>query len=333
VAKAAGPVGLLVLAGAVLSACGGAGTGAATKAPNDIAWVATDASVTLPGTSVTPVNLVSHRAEPSVLVGSLPSAMAFTPGDKDLLVVSQGDDTLHEIDPATGAVLHSVTVGVEPDAVAVAPGGTHGAGIALVANLDANSVTPVDLGTWRAGPSIAVGTEPVAIAVTSAGAVATALVVDFGTNAVTPITLSTLQAGTPIAVGAGPQTIAVVGTEALVGNFGDRTLTPIDTATLAPGTPVALPVDPTDIVVAPSGQTAYISGGASLVPLTVAGLAVGTPIALPDAAQSLALTASGTTAWVALQAGSLVSVALPSGVVGRRIHLGGHPSAVVIAQD
>ncbi len=68
-------------------------------------------------------------------------------------MVTQGDDTLHEIDPATHDVIHSVTVGEEPDAVAVAPGGTHGQGIALVANLGSNTVTPVDLGTWRSRPS------------------------------------------------------------------------------------------------------------------------------------------------------------------------------------
>jgi hypothetical protein len=34
---------------------------------------------------------------------------------------------------------------------------------------------------------------------------------------------------------------------------------------------------------------------------------------------------------VALQAGSLVPVALAAGTAGRAIHVGGHPSALVIA--
>ena len=75
-------------------------------------------------------------------VGSLPSALAYTPGGKGLLVVTQGDDTLHEIDTATHDVVHQVGVGVEPDAVAVAPGGTAGKGVALVANLDSDSRDP-----------------------------------------------------------------------------------------------------------------------------------------------------------------------------------------------
>ena len=95
--------------------------------------------------------------------------MAFTKDDADLLVVTQGNDMLSEIDPATRHVVRTVTVGLEPDAVAVAPGGAGGKGIALVANLGDNTVTPVDLGTWKAGKPIPVGTEPVAIAVAAAG--------------------------------------------------------------------------------------------------------------------------------------------------------------------
>ena len=52
-------------------------------------------------------------------------------GGQGLLVVTQGDDQLHEIDTATHQVLREVAVGVEPDAVAVAPGGSGGKGVAL----------------------------------------------------------------------------------------------------------------------------------------------------------------------------------------------------------
>ena len=125
--------------------------------------------------------------------------------------------------------------------------------------------------------------------------------------------------------------MAVAGDQVLVGNFGDETLTPIDAITLQAGAAVALPVDPTGIAVTASGAMAYISGGASVVPLTVPGLVVGTPIALHGVAQAIALGPHDTTAWVALQAGSLVGVTLATGVVGRPLHLGNHPSAVAIA--
>jgi hyaluronoglucosaminidase len=303
----------------------------------DVAWVATGASVTDPGSAVTPVELASRTAEPKVHVGSLPaaaslpSAMTFTKDNAALLVVTRGDDMVNEIDPATHRVIHKITVGLEPDAVAVSPGGGGGGSMALVANLGDNSVTPVDLSTWKAGKPIPVGTEPVAIAV----AAGTAFVADFGSDQVTPINLTTLQAGAPIAVGQGPETLAVAGPSAsaqiLVGNFGDDTLTPINAVTHLAGPPVPLPFDPTDIVVTTSGLTAYISGGAGVVPVTVSGLAVGVPIALHGVTQAIALAPGDGTAWVALQAGSLVPISLPTGTVGHAIHLGGHPSAVAIA--
>lgn len=319
----------------LLSACSGqpahgaASPGAGSR--GSLAWVATGASVTRPGSDITPVDLATRSVEPAVDLAGLPaaasrpSAMAFADGGADLLVASEGDDMLIEIDAATRQVRHSVTVGLEPDAMAVVPGGTGHAGVALVANLGGASVTPVDLGTWKAGPPIAVGTEPVAIAVAGT----TAFVADFGSNEVTPIDMPTRRAGAPIAVGSEPQTLAVAGGEVLVGNFGNSTLTAISTTARQPGAAVALPIDPTGIAVAASGATAYISGGASVVPLTVAGLAVGSPIRLPGVAEAIALTPDGTTAWVALQSGSLIPLTLPSGRVGRAVHVGGHPSAVV----
>jgi len=296
-----------------------------------VAWVTAGGSVTLPGSAVTSVRLPSHRVGTRVPVGSLPSALAYTAGDAGLLVVTRGDDTLHEVDPATHAVVRSAGVGVEPDAVAVAPGGTRGKGVALVANLDSNSVTPVDLGTWRAGPPIPVGSEPAAIAVyTATSGAATAFVADFGSNAVTPIDVATMQAGAAIPVGPGPQTIAVASGHVMVGNFGNRSLTPINASTLKPGPAVALPINPTGIAVAPSGGTAYVCGGAAVVSVSTLGLAVGAAMALPGVAQGIALSPDGTTAWVTLQAGSLVPVTLASGTVAPPIHLGGHPSAIVI---
>jgi YVTN family beta-propeller protein len=298
---------------------------------HDVAWVATGASVTLPGMDVTPVNLPRRHIGAKVIVGSLPSALAYTPGNKGLLVVTQGDDQLHEIDTATHQVLHDVTVGTEPDAVAVAPGGTNGKGIALVANLDSNTVTPVDLGTWRTGTPIAAGTGPAAIAVSvAASGAATAFVADYTGNTVTPIDVATMQPDAAIAVGPGPQTIAAAPGEVLVGNFGNRTLSAINPATLQPGGTIALPLNPTGIAVTSSGTTAYVCGSATVVAVAVVGLTLSPPVALPDVAQGIALSADNTTAWVTQQAGTLIPVSLATGTVGTALHLGGHPSAIVI---
>ena len=326
-----GRTGALLALAAMVPALAACSKPVGSTSVRSVAWVTTGASVTLPGMDVTPVDLSTRHIRPEVPVGSLPSALAYTAGDKGLLVVTQGDDTLHEINPLTHDVTHSVGVGVEPDAVAVAPGGTDGKGIALVANLDSDSVTPVDLGTWRAGRPLRVGTQPVAIAVSAAatGAV-TAFVADFGGNEITPINVSTMQAGPPIPVGPGPQTLVVASGQVLVGNFGNRTLTPITVSTLHPGAAVALPVNPTAMAVNTSGSTVYVCGGASLVPVTVFGMVVHDDVALPDVAQGIALSADGATAWVTQQAGSLIPVALATGKAGRPIRMGGHPSAIVI---
>ncbi len=320
----------LALGAPALAACS---TPVGSTPLHTVAWVTLGASVALPGTDVTPVDLATRRIGAKVPVGSQPSALAYTAGDKGLLVVTLGDDTLHEIDPATHDVVRAAGVGIEPDAVAVAPGGTDGKGVALVANLDSDNVTPVDLKTWRAGRPVPVGTQPVAIAVSVAptGA-ATAFVADFGSNEVTPIDVSTLQAGAPIAVGPGPEALAVASGQVLVGNFGNRTLTPINAASQKPGTPINLPVNPTAMAANPAGTMVYVCGGAGLVPVTTAGiaLAVGNEIGLPDVAQGIALSPDGSTAWVSQQAGTLIPVTLATGKPGRPIRMGGHPSAIVI---
>ena len=318
----------LVVGLPLLAACAAPVGGTSVR---NVAWVATDASVTLPGTGVTPINLAHRHIGAKVTVGSLPSALAYTPGGKDLLVVTQGDDQLHEIDAATHQVLRQIGVGVEPDAVAVAPGGGNGKGVALVANLDSNTVTPVDLGTWRAGKPIAVGSEPVALTVSmAASGAATAFVADFGSNTVTPIDVATLQPGAAIPVGPHPQTVAALSGEVLVGNFGNRTLTAINPTSLRAGGTVSLPLNPTGIAVAPSGATAYVCGSAAVVAVSAIGLTVGAPVALPDVAQGIALNQDGSTAWVTQQAGTVVPVTVATNTVGVPLHVGGHPSAIVI---
>ena len=205
-------------------------------------------------------------------------------------------------------------------------------GIALVANLDSDTVTPVDLGTWRAGPPIPVGHEPVAIAVFAVpSGAATAFVADFGSNAVTPIDVATLQAGAAIPAGPEPQTIAVAGGEVLVGNFGNHTLTPIDALTQKAGGATLLPFNPTGIAVTPSGATAYVCGGAGVV--AIQHRRAWSPRRRwrsPMPPRGSRSSADDATAWITQQAGSLVPVTLATGTVGAPIHLGGHPSAVVI---
>ncbi len=299
------------------------------------AWVANYAFDSEPGSTVTPVDLVGHRADPRVTTASQPAGLAPTAGGTELLVANRGKDTLSLVTTATGKVTATATVGLVPSAVTVAPGGPDGMGVALVANFGANTVTPVDIATMRAGPPIGVGAEPDALAVAPAGpgGPATALVANFGSASVTPINLSTMTPGAPIAVGSQPDAVGIVtsalGPAAIVANFGSNSLTPINLSSLRPGTTIAIAVNPTGIAVAPGGATAWVVGGASITALSASTLTLAPPLALPDVAEAVALEGSST-AWVALQAGTLVPVTLPGGPVGTPVFVGGRPSAVVI---
>ena len=74
--------------------------------------------------------------------------------------------------------------------------------IAYVVSLDANTVTPINTATNKAGKPIKVGINPNAIAITPNGK--TAYVTNSGSSTVTPISTATSKAGTPIKVaGAG----------------------------------------------------------------------------------------------------------------------------------
>jgi YVTN family beta-propeller protein len=357
----------VVLAGWVTTAGAASGTAASTlagrAAAGQEAWVTTDAFVSHPGKTVTPVDLVGHRADAAVTTASQPAALAVAPGGRSVLVANEGADTLSVVDAASGAVTATVKVGLEPDAVAVVPGNAGGHGTALVANFGDGTVTPVDLATERAGTPIPVGHQPDAIGVwatrgtagTPVGGVA--LVANFADGTVTPIDLATMQAGLAVSAGSEPDAVGIVPTSAaaagsgsgsgqngvstgpataLVADFGSDTVIPVDLATMADGPPVGVGGNPTGMAVAADG-TAWVVGGNTLTPLTgstgsattAPAFTAGSPLALPHVGEAVALQGT-TTAWVALQDGTLAPVDLASGHAGAAVHVGGRPSAVVI---
>jgi YVTN family beta-propeller protein len=313
------------------------------------AWVATRALQSDPGDTVVAVDLRHARLDPPVTTASLPTGLALADGGRRLLVANAGDDTLSIVDTATGRVLHRVGVGLEPDAVAVAPGGSGGRGVALVADFGSDTVTPVDLGRLSAGAPIPVGSGPVAIAVAPAGGAAPgapgtgapvaasapmALVADFSSGEVTPIALPTLRAGPAVPVGSEPYAIGIAAptpgspVTALVADFGATSVTPVHLGSMQAAAPIPLAGNPTDIAVRPGAVTAWVTEGAALTPVSTVTLAPGAPIPLPYVAEAVALEGPGR-AWVALQDGVVVAVALPSGRVGVSVRVGGRPTAIV----
>ncbi len=116
---------------------------------------------------------------------------------------NSADDDVSTITLATATVGGPISVGSNPDAIAITPDGTT----AYVANHDDGSVTPIDIATDTAGTAIPVGTQPDAVAVTPDGS--TAEVVNFHDDTVTPIATATNNPGTPMSAGIDPWDIAI----------------------------------------------------------------------------------------------------------------------------
>jgi hyaluronoglucosaminidase len=248
---------------------------------------------------------------------------------------------LSSVPPET---LPRVHVGGFPDAVAIAPGGKT----AYVTSYTANTVTPIDLSTGKAGRPIAAGNGPAGIAISPGGT--TAYVTDAGTSpigdTVTPIDLVTGRAESPITVGGGPQAIAIApdGKMAYVtdagaivtgqsGPIGD-TVTPIDLVTNHALPPITVGNAP--IAIAISGGTAFVanSGSESVSPINLATRTVGAAIPLAGAPQSIAFSEKD--AWVAVSktslpsANSLTPINLISLTAGTPVPVASAPSSVAI---
>jgi DNA-binding beta-propeller fold protein YncE len=210
--------------------------------------------------------------------------------------------------------------------VAISPDGT----LALVANFGDNTVTPVHLGAFTAGPTVAVGRQPVAIAFAPDGTVA--LVTNYEDGTVTPISLPGLTAGSPIPVGPEPSAVFVAsdGTTALVAGFETSSVTAIALPSLAAGRTVPIGANPTGIAAATGSPIAWISAGDGITPIDIATLQVGNPISIGTPSECLAI-APGGDPWVCNGDGALVQVDPAKDTPVRTVNLHGLPAAVAIS--
>jgi YVTN family beta-propeller protein len=167
--------------------------------------------------SVVPINTSTNATESPIFVAPGPSALAITPNGATLYVANSGvfdvvngqvmqisdGTTVTPVDLATGTAGHPITVGTEPEAVAITPDGTT----AYVTNAASNTVSPIDIATNTAGSPIAVNgisPAPDAIAITPDGATAYVIA-----NGIVPIDTATNTTGTAIPVGEGLTAIAI----------------------------------------------------------------------------------------------------------------------------
>ncbi len=326
-------LGVLVLLAIAISACGGSAAGAGEPSaipPGAQAYVCNFAYEAHPGMTITPIDLSGPRPEHRVTVGSLPSAVAATPGGAELAVTTQGDDGLVLLDTASNTVMGRVTTGLEPDAVAITPDGKT----AVVANFGDGTVSLVDLTTLRIDTTVAVGSQPDAVAITPDGT--TAVVANFGDGTVSLVDLTTLHIDTTVAVGSQPDAVAITpdGTTAVVANFGDGTVSLVDLATMTAAAPVTVGPGPSAVVVsgaaAGRGATAWVGMGKSLVPVALARPVPGPAVAVGHIVEAVALADGGRTAWIASQGGAIFPVTLSTGRVGKSTAVAGQPSAIAV---
>jgi hypothetical protein len=118
---------------------------------------------------------------------------------------------------------------------------------ALVADFQANAITPVVLPALTSGPAIPIGANPTGIA---AAAGASTAWVSAG-QGVTPLTVATRQPGTAISVGAPAEAVAVAPNGHVWVGTADGTLVEVDPATSKVVRKITLAGLPSAIVIAP----------------------------------------------------------------------------------
>jgi YVTN family beta-propeller protein len=207
---------------------------------------------------------------------------------------------------------------------------------AYVANYASASVTPVSLGTGKAGRAIGVGSLPIAIAITPNGR--TAYAVNSGSATVTPIVTRTRKAGRPIRVGSGPRAIAITpnGRTAYVVNAGSDSVTPIITTNNHARRAIRVGSDPSSIAITPDGRTAFVldRGGASVTPIDLATNRARTRIPVGAYPSAITISPDGATAYVASYGANTVTPIDIAHLRRRRpIPVGQAPNALAITPD
>ncbi len=324
----------------------------------------------LGSSSITPVDLSTGRAAPSISMrGLLPVAVAVTPNGAKAYVVGVGSDmdgspgSVIAIDTATGTLANPIKVGTSPQSIVILPDGKTAY---VLDDIDAATtppstpatVTPIDLATGIAKPPIKVGTLPTQSVLSPNGKLLYVLDTspsgDGKAVAITPVETATDTAGRPLKVAASKLAFAPNGKTAYALNplLG---VVPIETATGKPGKPIALlPALPTDLAVTPNGKTIEVLGtpdpslergsptGANwtLTPIATATGKAGKPIELGanlgSSGGMVAIAPNGKTAYVltsgsSTKSGLLIPVNLSSGLAGKPIAVGRNPVQLAIS--
>ena len=245
-------------------------------------------------------------------------------------VTNQSSGTVTPISTATNTASSSITVGTNPEGIAITPNGTT----AYVANNGSGTVTLFNTAIGFTGSPITVGANPIDIAITPNGA--TAYVVNYSSSTVTPINTSTNVAGSPITVATQPYAIAITpnGAAAYVVSYGSGTVTPISTATNTAGSPITVGATPEGIAITPNGATAYVTnyGSGTVTPINTATNTAGSPITVGTSPVGIAITPDGATAYVTnVGSGTVTPINTATNTAGSPITVGNTPEGIAIS--
>ncbi len=255
-----------------------------------------------------------------------------------ICVVNAGSNSVSFVNKQGKEVHPPVAVGNSPFAIALSANNEW----AFVANTGwgvapGDTITPINLTTFKAAKPIRVGTGPFAVAVTPDGK--KAYVANMGSMApaasqlatrgyyfddnvtdaytVTPINLVTGKPGKNIYSGPGPGAVAITpnGRWAYVANAGSTnnyagtvsgTVVPIRTSTDTTGKPISVGPGPMAIAITPNGRWAYVANagwwtheGHTVTPINLLTNQALAPIPVGAAPIAIAITPNGRWAYVA----------------------------------
>jgi YVTN family beta-propeller protein len=247
-------------------------------------------------------------------------------------VANEQAGTISQVDLATGTVGAPISVGANPDAIAISPNG----GIAYVADYGSSEVVPVALASGVVGNPIVLSDQPNAIAITPNGSTAY-VISDAGRE--WPIKLSNDQVGNPTQIPSNADAIAISpnGVTGYITNVATGTFSPLSLANGVLGRPVNIgAATPDAIALSPDGSIAYVASNSAntITPVTFganSSTTAGTPIPAGPQPTGVAISSDGSTAYVTdFSTGQLLPITLATGTAGAPINVGPQPSAIAL---
>jgi YVTN family beta-propeller protein len=216
------------------------------------------------GNHVTVIDVATHTVAATVIVGTLPTGVAFTPDGSIAYVTNAFSGTVSAIDVATHTVTTTIDVGPNPYGVAITPDGS----VAYVTHSLSNAVSVIDVATHTVTTTIDVGNRMWRVAFSPDGSVAyvttpdealgfgNVVVIDVATHKVT----ATVDLGVccPFDVAFAPDGSFAYVTNVLSSAHGPGSMVAIDVATHT----VAARLDvshPVGVAFTPDGSLAWVA--------------------------------------------------------------------------